>query len=122
MRAAGLQGTNPSDPRLLALLEAGATPEEFAAVAKEAFDGGKGWAWVLTVVQKRRQEAAEIRKGTPPPAEPEAWNSTAAGITAKGAELGFPWSDDGWVKGEHYSFPAYSAMVRRLVGGDRSAA
>lgn len=118
MRVAGLQGTNPSDPRLLALLEAGATPEEFAAVAAEAKAGGKTWAWVLTVVQRRRQEAAEIRSGTPGRAEPEAWDATAAGIKAKGAELGLPWSEDGWVNGEHYAFPAYSAMVRRKAKGD----
>lgn len=68
MRRAGLAETNPGDPRLLALLEQGATEAEFAGIAAEAVAKGKGWAWVLAVLQARRAEAAAIRLA-PPPAE-----------------------------------------------------
>lgn len=60
MRQAGLQAVNPGDPRLLALLDQGITEAEFVGVAAEAVGGGKGWAWVLTVVQRRRADAAAI--------------------------------------------------------------
>lgn len=60
MRQAGLQQTNPGDPRLIALLAQGATEAEFVGLATEAVDKGKGWAWVLAVVQARRTEAAAI--------------------------------------------------------------
>lgn len=51
---------NPGDPRLLALLAQGATEEEFVGVAAEAADKGKSWAWLLTVVERRRADAAAI--------------------------------------------------------------
>lgn len=60
MRAAGLSQTNPGDPRLLALLQQGATEAEFVGLAQEARAKGKGWAWVLVTLQARRQEAAAI--------------------------------------------------------------
>jgi uncharacterized protein YdaU (DUF1376 family) len=60
MKAKRLQGVNPGDPRLLALIEQGATEAEFVGVAEEAVAKGKGWAWVLSVVPARRKEAAEI--------------------------------------------------------------
>jgi hypothetical protein len=60
MRQAGLQSTNPGDPRLLALLDQGATEAEFTGIAAEAVAGGKGWAWALAVVQARRSDAARI--------------------------------------------------------------
>lgn len=67
MRQAGLQQTNPGDPRLLALLEQGATEAEFAGLAAEAAGKGKGWAWVLAVLQARRAEAAAIALAPPAP-------------------------------------------------------
>lgn len=60
MRQAGLQAVNPGDPRLIALLEQGATVEELSGVAAEAVEKAKGFAWVLAVVQSRRTEAAAI--------------------------------------------------------------
>lgn len=51
---------NPGDPRLLALLAQGATEDEFVGVATEAADKGKSWAWLLTVVERRRADAAAI--------------------------------------------------------------
>lgn len=69
MRQAGLQQTNPGDPRLLALLEQGATEAEFSGLAAEAARGGKGFAWVLVALQNRRAEAAAIAL-SPPTAKP----------------------------------------------------
>ena len=60
MKAAGLQAVNPGDPRLLELIRQGATTAEFEGLAAEAVEKGKGFAWVLTVLQARRKEAGEI--------------------------------------------------------------
>jgi hypothetical protein len=67
MKQAGLSATNPGDPRLLALLEQGATEAEFAGIAAEAVAKAKGWAWVLHVLQARRSEAAAIALAPPTP-------------------------------------------------------
>ena len=75
MRRAGLAATNPSDPRLAALLAQGATAEECAAVAAEAAAKGKGWAWVLAVIERRRADAAAINLA---PAAPAAGEQAAA--------------------------------------------
>lgn len=122
---------NPGDPRFLALLEQGATEAEFVGLAEEAARRSirSPWPWILQTLQGRRADASAIRL-TPQDASgkdaaaPAAWDSTAAGIKAKGAELGAPWSEDGWVKGQHYAFPAYTAMVRKLAaeGDNRRAA
>jgi uncharacterized protein YdaU (DUF1376 family) len=67
MKQAGLSATNPGDPRLLALIEQGATEAEFAGIAAEAVAKAKGWAWVLHVLQARRSEAAAIALAPPTP-------------------------------------------------------
>jgi uncharacterized protein YdaU (DUF1376 family) len=63
MRRVGWQTTNPSDPRLLALIAAGATPAEFADVATEAVRRSTSWAWILTTVGNRRRDAATMTRG-----------------------------------------------------------
>ena len=60
MREAGIPETNPSHPTLVALVEAGASAEEFAVAAKEAHDRGKGFSYALTIVKNRREEAAQL--------------------------------------------------------------
>lgn len=60
MRQAGLQQVNPSDPRLLAVLDLGATPDELADVAREAVGKGKGWPWVLATCEGRRKDAKNL--------------------------------------------------------------
>lgn len=87
MRQAGLQSTNPSDPRLLALLEQGATVAEFAGVAAEAFEKRKGWAWVLAVVAARRNEANEIALAPAIEADPMAWSETRDGVINRACAL-----------------------------------
>jgi hypothetical protein len=58
---------NPGDPRLLALLEQGATQAELAAVAEEGAKRGKGFAWALATLVGRRADAAAIALAAPPP-------------------------------------------------------
>lgn len=67
MRKAGLQETNPGDPRLLALLAQGATEAEFVGLAIEATEKRikRPWGWVLTVLPERRAEAAAITLANP---------------------------------------------------------
>lgn len=65
-RRANFVNGNPGDPRLLKLLEQGATEDEFVGVATEAVAGGKSWAWVLVVVERRRADAAAIALKPPP--------------------------------------------------------
>ncbi len=67
MRAAGIQGVNPSHPKLLALLAAGVTPDEIGEVAREPKARGKGMAWVLAVVEGRRRDAAAVGSLPSPP-------------------------------------------------------
>lgn len=90
MRQAGMQAVNPGDPRLLALLEQGATEAEFAGIAAEAVDKGKGFAWVLAVLQSRRAEAAEIALAPPPAEDPEAWKRSRSGVINRANAIGFP--------------------------------
>lgn len=58
MKAAGLQAVNPSHPKLLALLDAGITPDELAHAAGEAVAKGKGFAYALATAEGRRRDAA----------------------------------------------------------------
>ncbi|MEY5097574.1 MAG: hypothetical protein RJA36_293 [Pseudomonadota bacterium] len=87
MRTAGLAAVNPGDPRLLALLDQGATEDELVGIAAEAVGKGKGWAWVLTVVQARRAEAGQIAL-VPKPDDPLAWRKTADGVFSMAERLG----------------------------------
>jgi len=84
---ARLAGGNPGDPRFLALIAQGATEAEFVGIAAEAVSKGKGWAWVLAVLQARRTEAAGITLAQPPP-DPMAWRQTSEGVFAMAKELG----------------------------------
>lgn len=59
MRQAGIADGNPSHPMLLALIEAGASAEEFRAAATKAAKGSKGFAYALAIVQRTREEAKD---------------------------------------------------------------
>lgn len=81
----GIRG-NPSHPLLLALVQAGATPEEFVDAAPAAQGKGDPFAYLLSVVQGRRRDAAEAAKGLHKGAMPQRQptqadlNTLAAGI------------------------------------------
>jgi len=60
MRAAGLADTNPSHPTFIALIEAGATPAQFAHAAKTAASKGKGFAYALGTLKGQLTEASAM--------------------------------------------------------------
>lgn len=61
MKAAGMPPTllRPHDQTFRALVDAGATPEEFAAVVPAAMAKDKPWPYVIAVVEGERKRAAE---------------------------------------------------------------
>lgn len=62
LKRSGVTSINTSHPTLLALIEAGATAAEFKQVAFEATKAGKGsFAYVLSVVKGRREDAAKLQ-------------------------------------------------------------
>ena len=73
MRQAGIADVNPSNPRLLALLSAGAEVVEFMHAADKAASLGKGFAYALGIVEGERRRAAEVsstlHRGPMTPAE-----------------------------------------------------
>lgn len=84
LKAAGVTPTsiNPSHPMLATLVEAGATPEEFADAAKSvAGKADNAFAYILTVVANRRKKADELApqlvRGALPP-KPGPVNAQAA--------------------------------------------
>jgi uncharacterized protein YdaU (DUF1376 family) len=107
MRTVGMQATNPGDPRLLTLLEQGATEAEFVGIATEAVAGGKGWAWVLHVLAARRGEAAAIRLA--PAVADDPWE-TRGGVERIAATVGIGRWD------ECRPWPEYVARVRSAAG------
>ena len=68
MREAGLDDATSNDPRLLALLEQGATVEELRGIAAEAARRKHGFAWALATLVGRRADAAAIALAAAPPA------------------------------------------------------
>jgi uncharacterized protein YdaU (DUF1376 family) len=60
LRQAGFSNVSPSHPGLLALLDAGATEGEFLAFADQALGKRDPFAYLLTVVQSQRVQAAQM--------------------------------------------------------------
>jgi hypothetical protein len=73
MKRAGVGGVNPGSQTLKALLDAGATLDEFTGAASKAAEGGKGFAYALGIVKRDREQAAamaaKLHRGELPPAE-----------------------------------------------------
>ena len=74
MKAAGIADTNPGNPKLRALLESGASLQEFVGEALHAVASGKGrFAYVLGAVEGERKRAAamanQLHQGALPAAE-----------------------------------------------------
>lgn len=57
----GIIDINPAHPKLLMLIEAGATIDEFMHAARTAKDKGKGFAYVLGIVKSQRAEALQAK-------------------------------------------------------------
>lgn len=112
LRKAGIQGVNPSNPKLLALLTAGIPEAEFGDLADEQGARGKSLAWILATVEGRRRDAASA--GTVPVVVKE-WHETASGIEAKAVELGLEKRFD-------EGFPAFKARIFEAAGVRRELA
>lgn len=113
-KALRMQGisANPQHPRFMALVDAGATANEFIALADKAKSTGNPFAYLLAAVEGERKRAAELKGQLhegPMPGDPEAaeWHETAGGIKARGAELGIPYTRDD----ECQPFGAYKQRV-----------
>lgn len=63
MKSAGISNTNPGNPKLRALIAAGAELPEFLDAAQKAVAGGNGrFSYVLAIVAGERQRSAELVK------------------------------------------------------------
>lgn len=60
LRAMGLSRTNPGHPTLKALLEAGATLEEFTGLVDQAIGKNDPFAWLLQALTGQRLRAADL--------------------------------------------------------------
>ena len=116
------RGTNASDPRIAAWLEAGATGLQLAEAYDQALldrqatgDAGPvtpGFldVFVAKVLNPPKGESAVNGKPRQAaPSDPLAWATTASGITAKGQELGIA-QEQGEI------FPAFKARVHSAAG------
>lgn len=107
LKSAGIPNVNPQHPKLLALLDAGLTVDEIAAVGPEAKEKGKGFPWILATAEGRRRDAAQV--GSLPAAQTKPWFVSGSGITTKGEELGL-------FERDFETFPAFKAAVFRRAG------
>jgi hypothetical protein len=118
MRKAGLTSTNASDPRLLALIDAGMTPQAFGDLAAEAVDKRKanGWAWVLAVAKGRISDAGEIREAAADaaqqhPEDPLQWSRQD--VQSWACRLGIePWDE---VQAYHGQMPPWPSFKQRVI-------
>ena len=92
MRRAGVPPAqcNPSDPTALALLQRGATIEQFEDTAREAVTKGirRPWPWVLATLAGRLDEAAAVAAGPAVAPDPMAWRKSFDGVQRRAGELG----------------------------------
>lgn len=110
------------DPRISALLEQGATPDEFEAVAREAVERqiAKPVGWICSTLAGRRADAAKLTlaPAQPKAADPMAWRKTTDGVLAMGQELGVQSREaDTW---EAYERRVLSAFQRREAAKETS--
>ena len=63
MRKSGLQDANPSNQKLLTLIAAGATQDEFVTAAQKAVAGKHGFAYALGIVSREREQAKAMIDG-----------------------------------------------------------
>ncbi len=80
MQRVGFDDVRAADPRLLTLLDQGATDDELATVASEAAARKLSWSWLLAVVVGRRKDAARMRLEGPG-SDDQAWTDELVGKT-----------------------------------------
>jgi hypothetical protein len=126
MRQAGMQQTNPGDPRFLALVAQGATEAEFVSLAEEAKRRGINapWPWVLKVLPERRAEAAAINlapAATSAPVDPMAWTKSRSAVIDRANRLGIgPFDEVAAHVGTGPSWAKYRADV--IAASERQGA
>ncbi|WP_213956312.1 hypothetical protein [Variovorax sp. dw_954] len=115
IRAKGVQGVNPSNPELLALVDKGVPLETFEAAAETCVKATppKGMAYLLGIVKRQLGEAAAIASGVGMPAKP--WDESRSSIEAKGVELGLGLWNANDLSATRETFATYTARVRRAV-------
>lgn len=88
LKQMGFLDVNPSHPKLIALMDAGAVVEEFTGMA--ATVKVKTFGYVLGAVERSRAEALSnpVAKGQVKPKEDVAWRSNDSAIVSKANELG----------------------------------
>lgn len=118
LKAAGVPGVNPGHPKLLALVEAGATVEEFTGFVEAAQKAGAGFSWIVSAVANERTRAAEMAKGLHKGSLQSAapWHSTRKGIEDMGERLGLGrWDSRAFELGRGELFQAYERRVRKAA-------
>jgi hypothetical protein len=102
-----MPGVSPQHPELLALIERGVTEEMFAEAAKTAVKKQKDFAYMLGILKRQLESAANI--GNLPAAVPHGTQDidSRAAVEAEGVEKGFgKWDENK----EHWH--VYKARVR----------
>lgn len=120
LRRGGLQPGQfqTSDPRVVALAEAGYTDEEVEAVAREATEKRKRFPWVVATLHGRRADARAITAG-PAAAPPPDWRTDRHEVIRRGCELGIgPYQNLDHTTGRAITFDAYR---RRVIEADDNA-
>lgn len=102
LKAGGLdpRHINLSDPRLAALIEQGATPDEFEGLAREAVSKGiaKPIGWICSALTGRREQAAGMRlapskaeaAATAAASASDAWRRSDKDLRAMALQLAVP--------------------------------
>jgi hypothetical protein len=103
MKSKGLQGVNPSHPKLTALIAAGITVDELAGAAEDAVTKQKPFAYALATAEGRRRDSAVEAL---PSAEKQIDPESQQAIEAEGIRLGL----GKWSQTEQWA--AYKGRVR----------
>ncbi len=111
MKRGGIGAVSPQHPKLLAMVSAGVTPEQFEQAAVEAVKKSKGFAYALGILEGQLREAnALTADGLAMPAKP--WNESRSTIEAEAERLGIGrWDEAMWSIGKGQSFAEYTKRV-----------
>lgn len=112
MKAKGLQGVNPSHPKLKALLDAGITVDELAGAAEDAVAKKKPFAYALATAEGRRRDSVVEAL---PSAEKQIDPDSQPAVEAEGLRLGL----GKWSQTEHWH--VYKSRVRAAQRSEQDA-
>ena len=111
MKRGGIDSVSPQHPKLLAMVAAGVTPEQFEQASVEAVKKSKGFAYALGILEGQLREAnALTADGLAMPEKP--WDESRSSIEAEGERLGLGrWDEAGWSVGKGIDFKTYQGRV-----------